>query len=427
MTVMARVLLLLFVLLCLGMERKGRVWAFSGKVLLVSMDGFRWDYVRKISGLGNFSRLAAEGCTVDYVDPVFITKSSPCHYSIATGLYTETHGIVANNMYDSQRNSTFRYRSPEEFWWGGEPIWVTAEKHNKSTATYFWPGSSALIQGYRPSIYKIYNGSVPFPERVETAIHWLADLKKDFVTLYFHEPDMTGHFFGPSSQQVANKVREMDGILGLILHGLDNKKLSDVVNVILTSDHGMTEISNQERLINLWDYINQTWVERVPDVGPTTGILPVAGWEDHVLLAAKKIPHASVYRREDVPVHFHYSRNERIMPIIIIAEEGWTVSTNVTRSLAFNDKGNHGYSNELSSMKPIFFARGPDFRKGVKSTSIRTVDIYPLLCRLLGVKAAPNNGSVEKTTHFLVDSTSSASQELPGCLGFLVFVMLFRE
>ncbi|XP_076461786.1 ectonucleotide pyrophosphatase/phosphodiesterase family member 5-like [Babylonia areolata] len=300
---------------------------YSGKVLLVSMDGFRWDYIKSVAGLTSFSRLSDTGCSVDFVHPAFATKTFPCHYTIATGLHEESHGILANRMYDPVRNASFSKRSTESFWWeGGEPIWVTAERQNKRSAVYFWPGSDAEIRGYRPSQYLVYNQSVPFPQRVETALGWLEHGGKDLVLLYFHEPDKTGHLYGPSSTQVADKVREMDGILGLIMKTMEEKKLDDV-NLILTSDHGMTDVNAQHRLLNLWDYLDRDTVAMVPDSGTVTAILPVEGREAQVLSDARKIPHVTVYRKDEIPERLHYKHNPRVMPIIILSDEGWILSS----------------------------------------------------------------------------------------------------
>ncbi|KAL8568013.1 hypothetical protein ACOMHN_029188 [Nucella lapillus] len=380
--------------------------AYSGKVLLVSMDGFRWDYLKTVTGLSNFSRLAASGCSVDRLNSPFATKTFPCHYTIATGLYEESHGIVSNSMYDPVHNATFVKHSLESFWWdGGEPIWVTAERQNKRSGVYFWPGSEAEIRGHRPSTYMPYNQSAPFPQRVQTAIQWLKDGSKDLVLLYFHEPDRTGHVYGPESPQIQAKVKEMDGVLGMILDSMEENKLNDV-NIIVTSDHGMTDIDVNTRLLNLWNYVNQSMVERVPDSGTVTAILPAAGREAEVVEACRKIPHVTVYRKEEIPDHFHYKHNPRIMPVIILSDEGWLLSANMEQVIADNERGNHGFSNELASMKAIFLARGPDFRKGVHSASIRTVDIYPLVCRLLNIDAAPNNGSLANTVQFLLNGST---------------------
>ncbi|KAK7489605.1 hypothetical protein BaRGS_00019239 [Batillaria attramentaria] len=378
--------------------------SYSGKVLLVSMDGFRWDYVNKVSGLGNFTRMRTSGVTVDYVNPTFATKTYPGHYTIATGLYEENHGIVANYMYDPVRNATFhKTRSKESFWFGGQPIWVTAVSQGKQAGVLYWPGGDVEIGGHWPTMWEPNNDSIPFPDRVEKALSWFTDHDMDFVALYFNQPDSVGHYFGPDSPEVAEKVREMDGILGLILDGLETRGLSDV-NLILTSDHGMAAIDMQKKLIDLWDVIDASMVDRVVDSGTLTAILPAEGREEDVVAALRNQSHMTVYRKEEIPENFHYKHNPRIMPVIVQTEPGWELSANINITLWWNSKGNHGYNSTLPSMKPIFFARGPDFRKGVNSTFISQVDIYALMCRLLNVKPAPNNGSLLSTAHFLSDA-----------------------
>nr|KAG5701616.1 hypothetical protein BaRGS_019305 [Batillaria attramentaria] len=324
------------------------------------MDGFRWDYVNKVSGLGNFTRLRTSGVTVDYVNNTFVTKTFPCHYSIAT-------------------------------------------------ATYYWPGSEAEIRGHRPTIWRPYDESVAFPARVDTALSWFKDNGTDFVALYFHEPDKTGHIWGPDSEQVENKVQEMDGILGLILDGLETRGLSDVVNIIVTSDHGMAKIDLTNKVTWILITFPLSMITRVVDSGLLTAILPAVGREHELVEKLKNISHVTVYRKEEIPEHFHYKDNPRVMPILVLADEGWTLSTNVTADQKSNQKGNHGYSNQLMSMHPIFFARGPNFRKGKKLTSINQVDIYPLICELLGIQAAPSNGSLDNTKEFLIESVTGSA------------------
>lgn len=387
--------------------------AYSGKVLLVSMDGFRWDYLQNVSGLDNFKRLAKQGVSVDYVNNTFVTKTFPCHYTIVTGLYQDSHGIIANRMYDRQRNASFSMQSREPFWWeGGEPIWVTAVKRGKKAATYFWPGSEAQIHGHRPTVYKAYNQSVPFQLRVDTALSWFTEQGMDFVALYFHEPDFTGHLYGPLSTQVADKVREMDSVLGLLLDKMEEKGLSDVVNLIVTSDHGMAEIDLQNKIIDMWSRVNKTMVGRVVDRGQVTAILPAQGQDNALVAALKTLNHVTVYRREEIPDHFHYKNNERIMPVIVISDEGWTLTDDVTAAQQKTDKGDHGYDNTLPSMKPIFLATGPNFRQDYHASTLRHIDIYPLVCELLGIQASANNGTLDNTKDFLQSSVSSGADRV---------------
>lgn len=155
-------------------------------------------------------------------------------------------------MYDPVLNKTFSRGNNDPVWWdGGEPLWVTARKYNQTSATFYWPGSEAKIRGYRPNKWLPYNESVPFRPRVDRVMGWLANDSINFVTLYFHEPDKTGHNFGPDSPQIIEKVKEMDGILGYILDSMQKYSLTDKVNLIVLSDHGMTTIDLQHRLIDI--------------------------------------------------------------------------------------------------------------------------------------------------------------------------------
>ncbi|KAK7110986.1 hypothetical protein V1264_014774 [Littorina saxatilis] len=403
---------------------------YSSKVLLVSMDGFRWDYIHKVKGLGNFSRLVDSGSCVDHVNPAFATVTFPLHYTMVTGLYEESHGVVANNMYDLDSNTAFTltYSGPDtnaSLWWeGAEPIWVSAVKAGLKAGTIFWPGCDVENHGSRPTSWLAYGGKMTYEDRIRTAVDWLHEQNMQFVALYFDEPDTTGHTYGPFAKQTADKVREMDGVLGLILESLDAAGLGDDVNVIVTSDHGMADVNLEKKMINLYDKVDRSLVQRVPDSGPVTAIMPVAGREDDVMAALRKVDHLTAYRKEDIPERYHYTDHRRIMPIIVIADEGWELAADPKAFLDWGAKGDHGYDNELSSMKPIFFARGPNFRKGAHTTAISSVDIYPLLCELLGIEPKPHNGSLDATRAFLQQSQTSSSTGLPCGLHLLFCVVL---
>lgn len=126
-------------------------------VVLVSLDGFRPDYLTRYDAT-HLLALAREGVSAPKgMIPVFPSKTFPAHYSLATGLYPERHGIVSNTMYDPDWDAWYNYHNPvavtDERWYGGEPIWVTAERQGLRSATYFWVGSEAAIGGLRPSYW----------------------------------------------------------------------------------------------------------------------------------------------------------------------------------------------------------------------------------------------------------------------------------
>lgn len=381
------------------------------KVLLVSMDGFRWDYINKVD-TPNFDVMAREGVRVPYINNTFITKTFPCHYSIATGLYEESHGIISNAMYDPVFNETFNMGSKESKWWdGGHPLWNLVQRHGLKSGVYYWPGSESEIRGLRPNIWRPYNETVPFRPRVDTVIGWLTDSTNviDFAMLYFHEPDATGHQYGPNSQQVLDKVSEMDGILGYIFEKFNESNLWDTVNLIVTSDHGMAEIDPRNKSIDLSEHIDISAIAIMPDQGPITHILPVSGREDELYNNMSSLPHMRVFKKEDIPDDWHYKHNRRILPILGVADEGWLISKNLSSlpAYALAGRGTHGYDNHLSSMKPIFFAKGPNIKQNYTVSPFNSVDIYALVAELLGISPGPHNGTLENVKDFIIPTETN--------------------
>ncbi|XP_061191187.1 ectonucleotide pyrophosphatase/phosphodiesterase family member 5-like [Saccostrea echinata] len=405
----------------------GSIPGYTQKVLLVSMDGFRWDYLKKTQ-TPNFDRMARLGTHALYINNTFVTKTFPNHYTLVTGLYEESHGIVSNHMYDPVLNATFGHQSHESEWWdGGEPLWVTARKNNRTSATFYWPGSEAKIRGYRPNIWLPYNESIPFIPRVDRVIDWLVNKSIDFVTLYFHEPDKTGHMYGPDSTQIVQKVKDMDGILGYILDSLDRNSLTDKVNLVLVSDHGMTGIDLQHRLIDVSELVDMDEdILFTLDSGPVMQINPRKD-PQYVIQKIRNasVPHLNVYLKEEIPIKWHYRNNRRVMPIFATAEEGWSIVTNATLAKRINEKGNHGYDNALLSMKPIFLAMGPNIRQNYQVPVFKNVDIYPLVCELLQIQPAPNNGSLLRVKSLIVSKDSTNNGPELRAVSFWIWISFF--
>ncbi len=237
--------------------------------LLVSMDGFRYDYLGRTQ-TPNFDRFAQEGVVADALIPVFPTKTFPNHYTIVTGLYPDEHGIIANRMIDTIFDQTFRIganstTTRDGRWFEGEPIWVTAEKQGIRSATFFWPGSDAEIQGKRPTLRKVYDNSIDYADRISQVLDWIALPDTDrpaFISLYFESPDKEGHLYGPEADEVTVMIEAMDRHLGNLIAGLEAMGVLDQINLVLLSDHGMTQLSRQ-RVIFLDDYIDLDHVQIV--------------------------------------------------------------------------------------------------------------------------------------------------------------------
>jgi len=402
-----RTLLLLCALSCLGScarpthSLNTAQKDFEPTVILISFDGFRSDYMDK-TDTPNLHRLAAQGVRAQGLIPAFPSKTFPNHYTIVTGLYPSHHGIIGNTMFDPEFIAIFKIGDREAVgdgrWWGGEPLWVTAQKQGQISATYFWVGSEAEIMGVRPNHWKPYDYKVPNAERVQQALAWL-DLPKaerpTFITLYFSDTDHIGHENGPESPEMLAAIKAADELIGQLLRGLETRGLLERVNVIVVSDHGMSATSD-ERVINLGDYIDLKAVEII-DSSPTVTLRPKQNNLDSLYLKlANAHPHMKVYRREDFPERFHYRGHRRIMPLMCLADDGWSINTRPPGGEARSwNGGNHGYDNLLPSMRATFVAHGPAFKRGLTVAPFQNIHLYNLMAQILKLKPAPNDGSLD--------------------------------
>jgi len=398
----ARVVLLLLV--WAGAVRTSQTGGSAGviaPVILVSFDGWRWDYDTR-APTPNLRSLIARGVRADNLIPSFPSKTFPNHYTIVTGLYPGHHGIVANVIRDPSTGRTFRMTTREvrdPMWWGGEPIWVTAERQGQPTASMFWVGSEAPIGGLQPRYWHPYDESSPPDARVDQVLRWLdlpARERPTFITLYFSDIDSAGHADGPESRAVRDAIGRADGYLGRLLRGLDRRGLTDAVNIVVVSDHGMAAV-NATRVVVLDDYVSLD-SEEVVDLNPTLGVFPKPGREDAVYRAlAGAHPRLSVYRRAQTPERWHYRDHPRIPPIVGVADEGWQVLRRNTRAAMLarrvsGEGGQHGYDPMLMSMRGIFVAAGPAFKRGATVPALENVHIYHALAQMLRLTPAKNDG-----------------------------------
>jgi predicted AlkP superfamily pyrophosphatase or phosphodiesterase len=385
-------------------------------VILISLDGFRYDYLEKFQP-PNLLSLARDGVQAKWMIPSFPSKTFPNHYTIATGLYPQNHGIVENNVFDKGFNATFTMSNRDEVqngrWWLGEPIWITAEKQGQKTAPYFWPGSEAEIAGARPTYWKPYDGKVPNDARADTILSWL-DLpsieRPTFLSLYFSDVDNAGHDFSPDAVETRDAVLKVDNDLGRLIDGLKARGIFAQVNLIIVSDHGMA-IQDPNHAIILDELVDTSLAERILWTSEIVSIFPRSGKEGAIYetLKAKLPPQAKVYRKAEVPARFHYSDSPRIAPLLVLPEEGWTLTTRAKfdEAKAKNPKnglrGGHGYDNELPSMRAIFIAHGSAFKKGVVIEPFENVQVYNVMTRILRLRPAPNDGNDTIASAVLAD------------------------
>ncbi len=385
---------LIFILLLITFS----ICLFAGEpyVLMVSFDGFRYDYDTKTE-TPNLDFLRDNGVKAESIQPVFPSKTFPNHYSLATGAYTETHMLTANKFYDKEFKEVYQIADKSKVrdakWYRAEPIWVTAERQNVKSASYFWVGSEAPIKGYLPSIVKAYDHNFPYMARVDSVMTWfqLPEKKRPhLVLLYFDEPDSDGHRFGPENPDLIPTIKYMDDILGYILDGIEKLDIADDINLVLVSDHGMTTIS-QDRIIYLDDLVSDMDALFTYSGGPVMQIH--LKQKDESIISQmdkqlKSVEHLKVYRPDEVPQRYHFV-NRNTGDFVIVADEGWQIMTKSAGSL-IRLHGTHGYDPIVKNMHGIFYAIGPRIKSNYKIGTFENIHVYPLICELLGIKPYAN-------------------------------------
>jgi predicted AlkP superfamily pyrophosphatase or phosphodiesterase len=368
----------------------------------VSFDGFRWDYP-ELHGAPALLELAREGARAELV-PSFPSKTYPNHYTLVTGLRPEHHGIVANSMRDPVWNADFSLadRSSVESgrWWEGVPIWVTAERHGLPTAASFWPGTEAEIQGVRPRIWKRYDSGSDDAARVDEMLSWLDRTPRKrprLLLAYFSRVDSAGHSHGPAAPQTRAAVHHVDAMLARLRAGVAARGLAASTDWIVVSDHGMTDLVPGQT-IAIESFVDLADVD-VLDANVVGLLQPKPGREDAVLAAlAGAHPHLHAARKSEMPERLHYRAHRRIPPLVVWVDPGWKlVRTRAEAAAPGGRAGSHGYDPEVRDMHGIFVASGPAFRQGLDLPPFENVDTYELLCRLLQLPPAPNDGDPEST------------------------------
>ncbi len=367
-------------------------------VVLVSLDGFRYDYAKKFDAK-NLIAMAARGASApDGMIPSFPSVTFPSHISIVTGLYPEHHGIVANSFYDPARKESYSLANPKGLndgsWYGGTPLWVLAEQQGMRSACFFWPGSEAEIQGKRPSYYQPYDDNFPDEKRVDQVLAWLQlppERRPHFITLYYGDTDHAGHAYGPDAPETAEAVRRVDEMIGRLSAGITASGLP--VDLIVLADHGMETLQGSWVILDKWADLSQF---------ETSGSLLYAKSEADAGKAYQSLKGVSdkfkVYRRANVPAYLHYDSNPREGDPVVIPMGPFTIvahDPNANGGTRSPPRGGHGYDpREMPSMKAIFYAAGPDIRAGVTVAPFVNVDVYPLIAKILGLQTGPIDGSL---------------------------------
>ncbi|MCB9283255.1 MAG: alkaline phosphatase family protein [Lewinellaceae bacterium] len=382
-------------------------------VVLVSLDGFRYDYVERFNP-PHLTKFIEEGVQAESLVPCFPSKTFPNHYSIATGMRPMQHRLIGNEFFDPQRQKIYAISKrdivEDGSWYAGTPIWVNAELQGMVSASYFYVASEADIKGVRPSYYFKYDGSVPNDRRVDQVLAWLKlppANRPHMIALYFSDMDDAGHLYGPNNDEELGKVlMKLDEDLGRLFDGV--RKLDIPVNIILVSDHGMAEVkvdqlipiepleSDSEYILTSEGALLHIYLKEGIDADAVCQRLQSLEWADHY----------SVCKASEFPYYLGPNLDPRVGDILVMPDFPYYFTRSRTlgflKNIGRTVMGEHGFATVYPEMRGIFYARGPAFNSGAKVGSVENIHIYPLICKILDLSVPPEvEGSLEVLTPLL--------------------------
>ena len=302
---------------------------------------------------------------------------------------------MQNSFYDPDLDRYYRVsdRSAVEdgIFYGGEPIWVTAEKQGITSASFFWVGSEAPVKGIQPTYWKKYEHEFPYEQRIDTVIHWLSlpeESRPHLILWYMDEPDGSGHKYGPLSKDIYREVEYLDSLVGVFLRKIEKLPHADQIDIIVTSDHGMGPI-HAEKTIFLDEYLKEEWFETVQGHNPNLILKAKPAFYDSAWSTLSNIPHVKVWKHGELPERLHYGANTRTRDFILVADSAWQINTGHGKAYS---GGAHGYDNANTDMHTIFYAMGPSFNRNPDYPSFYNVDIYNLIAEILDLVPVPTDG-----------------------------------
>lgn len=358
-------------------------------VILISVDGFRHDLADKYNAV-NLKKLRERGVAAKAMIPSYPTLTFPNHYTIVTGLYPSHHGLVNNIFYDKKRNETYRLGDPRTVtdgsWYGGTPLWVLAENQQMITASFYWVGSEAAIQGIRPTYWYKYNEKIDIDTRIQVVKNWLTlpeEKRPHLITFYFPEVDHEAHDHGIDSKQTAEAVQLVDAAIGKMVRMTDSLKLP--VNYIFLSDHGMMNIDTAHTLPKPAALDTAQFI-----VPPGLVLAHVYAKDPGAIMPAyttlkQDTQYYNVYLNTEIPARWHYDakndRYNRVGDMLLVPKPPKVFSFQGRRVKL----GQHGFDNALTDMHASFYAWGPAFKKRRQIDPFENIHVYPLVAKILGL------------------------------------------
>ncbi len=373
-------------------------------LIMFSFDGFRFDQADSVE-LPNLKNIAITGVKAQWMIPVVPTVTFPNHYAIATGLYPEHNGIPNNRFYNcrlgKEYNSNNIKNTTDSSFYRGMPLWNYLQNKGIKTATCSWVGSNAFINE-KFANYRLESLSMPFKQELDTLLFWLrlpVEKRPHLIMAYYPEPDDVGHEFGPFGKPTLKKIQYIDSLLGYFREQISKMKIAGKINIIILSDHGMA-VADSTKNIFIPKKASDQYIDMMEGGTQSIFVYAKKGKHDKLLNYLKQYKHINSFVRPNFPKNWHLNDTTTVPNIVLLADEGYNIHI---QGEALKKGGCHGYDNTVNSMRTIFYATGPAFKKNYKQQPFENVDIFPLICKIFGVESTVNDGKISEVEGMLTD------------------------
>ncbi|CAB3405801.1 unnamed protein product [Caenorhabditis bovis] len=396
------------------------------KLLLISFDGFRNDLLNE-ELVPNIYKFATKSTWfTSGVKSQYLTYTAPNHMSISTGLYEENHGIVANYFFDEYTKKSFDYfnmtgrpgvvnASQEEFWYQGDPIWLTNERWEttRRSAALYWPNGDSPFPyiPHKPKYsksWKTYGNLNTWMKDADEVIELFMREKDpmNFVAWYIAEPDHVLHTNGFHNGELKKKLTELDKLFRYFIERIEANNLSSQINIILTADHGHAEIKDEKHVMCIHDYVSANGFEMGDHmIYPHSKEIAEAIFHNLTEAVKKNQFEVDVHWKKDVPTRFHYQNSTRIGEIVFEPRIGSAISFSCRKEQLEADYGingttkfnssTHGMDPDRPEMRAFLIMNGPAFSENFTIADIpENIDLYGLMCHVLNITPSENDGSM---------------------------------
>lgn len=387
-----------------GQEMSSGAPAAAHSVVLIALSGLRWDDPAR-DGASHLLAIAKRGAWApEGMLPAYPAETAPNLFTIVTGLYPGSHGIVAESFQDPERHQRFlasdAKTAADGSWYSGTPLWSLAEKQGIRTACIGWTGCAAEIAGVRPT-YLAAEEHAQAESALRQVLAWLrlpAARRPRLIVAALDEPGRAAREFGPDAPQTRAEVRTLDAALGRFAAAL--QATGQPVDLVIVSDRGFAKPDGGSITLSQFAPLRNF---------ETEGLLLYAKTEPDRVRAYDQLKKATsefvAYRLKDFPAELHMSTNPRLGDPVIVATGAYAIRARAASAQAVVPRGVDGFDPaSVPQMKAVFIAAGPDIVAGTTVAPFENVNLYPWIAHLLGLKVPKNDGNLNILSGTLRDN-----------------------